>query len=292
MFKLNACILVHGFEPTKMLNELCRTEAQRGLIRVLRALVSSEERCTDVVKEALRSGGDRDALPTDPSELVAFARAHLAEPLTREIGEILAGGCLDALDLEIEKAKSRPPPPLAAGGSPSGGQPPPPPQAARRDSVLPERMKSAILSGCGSVNASKASDGRATVLLVHSDCVVRATIARALVIGGFDVSAFEAMNEISIDSIPAASGGARTIAIVNLDDAKDESALKTVLASVNVLSANAKLGVVARTDQSDAAAHGALVNAGVNRAILVRRNASDVELVEATRKMDRGLKGA
>lgn len=216
--------------------------------------------------EALRSG-DRDSLPADPTELVAFARAHLAEPLTREIGEILARGCLDALDLEIEKAKTRPPPP------PSKSIPP-------HDGDVPNRMKAALAAG-----TTRSSD-RATVLLVHSDCVVRATIARAFVLGGFDVSTFEAMNEISLAA--DLNSIKRTIAIVNLDDAKDEAELKSITSSV---SSDAKLGVVARTDQSDAAAHSALVNAGVNRAIVVRRNASDVELVEAARKIDRGLKG-
>jgi hypothetical protein len=263
---------------TTMLNEIGRTEAQRGLIRVLRALVSSEERCAEVMMEALRSDGDRDSLPSDPTELVAFARAHLAEPLTREIGEILARGCLDALDLEIEKAKTRPPPPLSPSPSqaPSASKSIPP-----QDGVVPNRMKAALAAP-----GTKRSGDRATVLLVHSDCVVRATIARAFVLGGFDVSTFEAMNEISLAA--DLNSNKRTIAIVNLDDAKDEAELQSITSSV---SPEAKLGVVARTDQSDASAHGALVNAGVNRAIVVRRNASDVELVEAARKIDRGLKG-
>lgn len=250
-----------------ILNELCRTEAQRGLIRVLCALVSSEERCREVVMEALKSDGNRVSLPADPVELVAFARAHLAGPLAREIGEILARGCLDALDLEIEKAKTRPPPP------PSKSIPP-------QQDVVPNRMKEALIVG------GARSGDRATVLLVHADCVVRATIARAFVIGGFDVATFEAMSEVSISTTKVDT---RTIAIVDLDDAKDEVGLKNI---VSAAGARARLGVVARTDQSDAAAHGALATAGVNRAIVVRRNASDVELVEAARKIDRGLRAS
>jgi hypothetical protein len=205
-----------------MIDETSLTQAQCALVSALSFVLLDDARKTTLLEGALRSA-KRTELPSAPDELLEFAEAHLRPQLADEVGLHLVDAFIDDLSTTLRKvdvatirhtpedSRSRKWP----APQPSGPVVPtdaPRPQigideivAKRssqglRGSVVPlvrtasKTLRAAIRAAKESVRPR--SGRRASVLLVHRDCVVRASFARALVNARLDVSVYDSRRRL------------------------------------------------------------------------------------------------
>lgn len=263
-------------------DDLTLTDAQQVLVRMLTTVLSQDDKCAAILLAGLQSA-DKESLPTEPDELLDFARAHLTEPLTKGIGPNLALALFNDLSAEIKhkngSATSVSTPHVAV-----------PVRSAPRDHILgkmpfPKLRKSvanlvrtASMRIRAAVASSKTSPGgdHLPILLVHSDRLVRASIARALVNARFDVTGFDTTPQL----VPALrSRNGPCIAILDIWEKGVEALLRSLAM------ANPNVRILAWTDIERNVAESVLGASGVKGFVVLPRAAAVIELVEAARKL-------
>lgn len=184
--------------------------AQAALLETLEAAFGGDPGSRIFLQAALRTAR-RASLPTDPDAILDFARAHLLDALTAELGPRAVAEFLEALtkavwarpasgvepvaevhvserDLAYESARRMRASNPALHAQPTGSQ--------------STRGLPASLPGTEPRSSSRA---RLRMLLVHSDRFARASLARHLVAGGCDVTVIESFTDIAtiVDALPA-----------------------------------------------------------------------------------------
>ena len=271
------------------LNNLAsNNEAGRTLLRFLRLALPDEETCNHVLRKALYTAKKAE-LPCDASELLDFVRTHLALQLSGNIAPHLVFALLDDLSAEIEQlpsrdstigrlqASTRIPPALgkaAAGETPDAGSLPAEGGSVGDDTLLPSlqhirpnppRATAYSLSDpWRDSDAPMQSNARiSSVVLVGSDRLTCARLARSLVAAHFDVKVLETSQ---ID--PSV-----TIAIVDVTEDGIDGSLRALV------TAHPDICVVARTEVPLSIAERILNDAGVHRFQVVSKAASALEIL-------------
>lgn len=142
--------------------------SHRTLMRVLDAAFGDEHSGRVLVHAALRTAR-RSSLPGEPDHLLDFVRAYMVGTLTEELGPRIVSALLDELAAELFEA-------------------PAPPSTGRR--ALTPRAVVPPSQAPATSDAPKSSGVRvrSNVALVDPDRFARASLARALVANGCDVS--------------------------------------------------------------------------------------------------------
>lgn len=275
------------------------SDGQQVLVRILRMALSEDERCASVILAALQSA-DKEALLTEPRELPDFLRAHLTEPLTKEIGPNLTLAVLGDLIAEFES--------LGVGNDASSDSSPsvkvntphvavpvhPPKSPAAPDNVggrlpFPRKFRQSVANMvraastrlravvAASKNGVSHYGERPSVVLVHPDRLARATTARALVNARFDVQAFDLPAQV----IPALRSRKEIIVILDVKEGGMESILGALVM------ANPALAVLAWTEATPAFAETLMMTAGIQKLTVLSKTASALELVDAVRQLAR-----
>jgi hypothetical protein len=271
--------------------------AGQALARVLRLALPDDVACKRALQDALRSA-NRAELPTDGDELLAFVRAHLAPQLSKDVSPNLVFALIDDLKAEIEQQRaSRDPtsssrmraatsfPPavdLAAGSlealAPLGDGHGDGPFPKLRASVtnLRRATASSSLRGASAAAVAPAAALSTSVVVVESDRMTRASLARTLVGARFNVSVLESISELSewMRDRPE-----RVVAIVDVMGEGVHSALQPVA------SAHPTLSVVAWTDAAPAAVEGALSSLGITHYGLAPRASGGAQVVDRVRAL-------
>jgi hypothetical protein len=282
--------------------------AQRALVRCLRMVVTEDERWRQAVRDALATAG-RNALPEQPSEMLAFVRTHLAPRLASEAPPNLVLALLDDLAAELEEPRSgsagarlRAPtqlPPSTENpvkrpqGSISGPRPIASSEAAPTTPLRFPKLRESVAQLVRTVSTSLRSVGgslvvpsvmppsgvakrKVTILLVSSDRLERASLARALVSAKFDVTALDHASEMQA----ALEGGSDdAVAIVSMDQEGVVESLRTFA------NHHPRVPVVGWTYAPREIAQRTLSTAGVRRASVALRGASVAEVVELVRRV-------
>lgn len=274
-------------------DDLALSDPQRRLVRKLRILVPEDAKCAAIVLASL-DGDERDALPTESGDLLDFVRVHLMPPLREEVGPNLAAALLNELTtevMEMGEAPSRgpniktpqvvipvrPPPKNASGvnGTVKVSFPKLRQSVANLVRTASMRIRAAVASAKSSPAASHLGH-RPLVLLVHSDRVVRASIARALVNAGFDVSVFDATLKL-IPELKRRTGSC--VAIFDIWEKGVEATLRTLVA------ANPEVRVLAWTDIEATVAESLLAMSGVKGFVVLPKTGAEIELVDSARRL-------
>jgi hypothetical protein len=275
-------------------DDVALSDAQGVLVRILKMALLEDEKCASVLLAGLQSA-DKESLPTEPEDLLDFARAHLRNPLTREIGPNLTVAVLGDLNAELAPLRTgknagspaslkvdtphvevpvRSP---KSGASPDNviGRLPFPSKLRRSVANLVRTASMRIRAAVASAKTSPSMD-RLPVLLVHPDRLVRASIARALVNARFDVTGFDASPQL----IPALrSRNGACIAILDVCEKGVEATLRSLAIS------NADVRILAWTDIEGTVAESVLGAAGMKRFVVLPRAAAEIEVVDAARKL-------
>lgn len=189
---------------------------------MLSLVVGGDERAHEILSSALRASGQRD-LPRGPSELCAFARAHLTYGLIDELGPRLAATVIDELTRELLRSEG--------AVSPSSEDDEAPASSIRnvdaKGSVasplarIATQQRGSFSEEVSGVRAAKGE--RPKVAIVEANAFVRSSLSRALVRAGYDVAAID-----ELENLRAADGHAAVL--VSLRGADVDAALATVLA--------------------------------------------------------------
>lgn len=263
------------------------SDAQQTLVRLLRRVLSEDEKSASILLDALQAA-DKEALPSEPEELLDFVRSYMTDPLTKVVGPNLTIALINDLSAEIKPNKGdgarvntphvavpvRPPP---KGAVPPNGIKMKLPFPKLRQSVanLVRTASTRIRAAVASAKTSQRAD-RLPVLLVHPDRLVRASIARALVNARFDVTGFDSTPQL----IPVLRSCNRPcIAILDVWEKGVEATLRSFAM------ANPDVRILAWTDIEATVAESVLGASGIGRFAILPRAAAEIELVEATRKL-------
>lgn len=256
-------------------NDTTGTSAgQQALLRILRVAIPDDERRKRAIDDALRSA-DLDELPDEADALLRFVRAHLVPRLTGHVPARLIAALVDPVGNARRAAKLTPPPE-------SELKPTVTPFPKLRQSVrnLVRTTSSSKFRAAPPVAAApgKPADARTptSVLLVHPDRVLRASLARALIKARFDVSVFDAAAQV-----PAAvqGPGDGVIVIVDVRAKTGESELRTLAGALP----SARL--VAWSEMAPPETEVMLRRAGATSFRVVPRAASDHEVLDNVHKL-------
>lgn len=272
-------------------DDLAVSDAQHALVRLLRGVLAADHECASLLLAGLEAA-DRESLPTEPDELLDFARAHLTEPLTKAIGPNLTLALFNDLSAEIVPRRSSEAngtgnvsvdtPPVAVPVRNSPSEPAANvigrlafPKLRRSVANLVRTATTRLRAAVASAKIAPQSD-RLPVLLVHPDRLIRASIARALVNARFDVTGFDTNPEL----IPAVrSRHGAFIAIVDVGEKGVEAILRSLA------TANPDVRVLAWTQIEVTVAESVLRASGVKRYGVVPRAAAEIEIVDAARRL-------
>lgn len=174
------------------------TIAQTAFLQCLSVACGGEVSAKAFLQAALRSAR-RSALPTEPEEILDFARAHLLAALTEELG---ARTALTFLDEALRLLRSREGP--TSSSRLRASLAPPVPDGAP---AFNHELEVPASSRWGRGGAGH----HLRVVLAHGDRLQRATLARVLVASGCEVLLVEAFVDIA-----AMSGTLPAIAVVDL----------------------------------------------------------------------------
>jgi len=271
--------------------------AGQALARVLRLALPDDAACKRALQGALRSA-NRAELPTDGEELLRLVRVHLAPQLSKDVPPNLVFALIDDLKAEIEQQRAgRDPtssnrmraatsfPPAA---DPGGGLPEavPSPGEAQGDGPFPKlraSISNLLRTTASAMRSSGAPTGTAapaiappSVVVVESDRMMRAALARTLVGARFDVTVLEDVPELAewMREHPT-----RVVAVVDIMGDGVREALLSVAA------AHPSLSVVAWTDAAPSVAEGALSSLGLVRYGLVSKASGGAQVVDRVRAL-------
>jgi hypothetical protein len=177
-----------------------RVAAQATLLSLLELAYGEPDAARVALERALASGG-RERLPDEPLEALDFVRAHLLGSLNAEVGSRLTMALVDELVVRLGI-----PPPASSG---------PPPSMSRPVARVALRSRP--------VPASRARD---SVLVVDTDRVGRASLARALLRARYGVTVVDTVDEVR-DALE--DGGVPAVAIVDMTHEGAEAILRAVL---------------------------------------------------------------
>jgi hypothetical protein len=253
--------------------------AQRTLVRVMRTVFPNEARCRWAIHDALRSAR-RTELPRDTPELLQFVRTHLVPRLSGVIAPSVMLFLLDELASELDpqgvaRHNGGPPTP-ATTPEPIASVPFP---KLRRSFAKLARTASTKLSAVRAPSpetkgpASGVVSRRGSLVLVDSDRLTRASLARALVNAKFDVSVVDGPSQIS----DALKGQAHRTLVVMRVGQHDGGTLRALAA------AHPDLPLVAWTSVPPSTAERLLSVAGVARSIVISQTATYLEIIDGIR---------
>jgi hypothetical protein len=259
--------------PKRRLGDDGIQEPERVLLRHLRSILPDDELCADVLRCALRAA-NLDAVPTGAVALALFASRHVSDALSNATGSHLAGVFLDQFGAELATLSRR------AGGhavvAPNEDEPVVSgqrPKLRRSDEPPPKitaskRMKAVIATA----PRTSLRVRRLSVLLVHADRVVRASLARALVNARFDVVAVDAVRL----SETLNEGTERCVLVTDLSDATLGAGLLEALAR------HPQIRIVAWTELETSAAEEIV---GDHIGVVLPTRATEVEVAAAVRRV-------
>lgn len=236
-------------------HEVGASDAPRAL-KVIDTVVGGEERRRAILREALRSAGV-SSFPDDPSDLLAFVRAHLVPILSNEVGPRLATVLLDDIDRATRKEAARR---ARIRAAEANGEPPPPSssQEAPPSSREPEPTSSVRR--------------RFNVLVVDRDRIGASMLARGMLTGGCDVAVAEAAT-LDGDFLP-------DVVIVAERDAID------MLPPLRAfLQARPEVPVLVRVKEHEHLATSIVQSIGARRCATIASTAPTMETVGVVRKL-------
>lgn len=271
--------------------------AGQALARVLRLALPDDAACKRALQDALRSA-NRAELPSDGDELLRLVRVHLAPQLSKDVPPNLVFALIDDLKAEIEQqrsgrdptsssrmraATSFPPPVDAVAGLPeplpalgeSRGEGPFPKLRASISNLLRTTSSAMRASGAPTGTAAPAS-APPSVVVVESDRMMRAALARTLVGARFNVTVLEHVSELAEWMREHAT---RVVAVVDVMGDGVQGALQTVAA------AHPSLSVVAWTDAAPSVVEGALSSLGLARYGVVSKGSAGAQVVDRVRAL-------
>jgi hypothetical protein len=247
--------------------------AGQALARILRLALPDEAACKRALQEALRSA-NRAELPCDGDELLRLVRAHLAPQLSKDVPPNLVFALIDDLKAEIEQQRASKDPTSSSRMRAATSFPPAVDPAAGLLDALPShgdapfpKLRASVTNlrrttasspmRPATVPASLAVPLEAvppSVVVVESDRMTRAALARTLVGARFNVSVLEDVSELSswMHAHPE-----RVVAVIDVMAEGVHAALQPVAA------ANPTLSVVAWTDVAPPLVEVALSSLGV-----------------------------
>ena len=271
--------------------------AGQALARVLRLALPDDAACKRALQDALRSA-NRAELPTDGDELLRLVRVHLAPQLSKDVPPNLVFALIDDLKAEIEQQRSGRDPTSSSrmraatsfppAADPGAGRPEAAPSLGEAQGEGPFPKLRASISNLLRTTASamRASAGPAgtaaqalappSVVVVESDRMMRAAVARALVGARFNVTVLEDVAELAewMHEHPA-----RVVAVVDVmgDGVKE--------ALLSLAAAHPSLSVVAWTDATPSIVEGALSSLGLARYGLVSKASGGAQVVDRVRAL-------
>jgi hypothetical protein len=269
--------------------------AGQALARILRLALPDEARCKRALQEALRSA-NRAELPSDGEELLRLVRAHLAPALSKDVPPNLVFALIDDLKAEIEQQRVGRDPTSSSRMRAATSFPPAPDSAAAvldlassrieapgeapfpklRASVTNLRRVSASTSMRAGPAAAPADPSRPSVVVVESDRMTRAGLARTLVGARFDVNVLENVAELQEWMRD------RTERVVVVVDVMGEG---TAAALHGLAAEHPSLSVVAWTDAPPADVEGALSSIGPARVGIAPKAAGGAQVVDRVRAL-------
>jgi hypothetical protein len=272
--------------------------AQRELVRILRMALPDESKCREVVRNAMQSAGLQE-VPAEPDEIIHFVQEHLAPRLTAEIGPKLVFAFVDDLEAEIGRLKAGTDPTSdtyvgTPTASPNEKAPPnPSPRDGRSAHVIARlpfpklresvanlvrtastKLRAVVASA--SKNAVSHYGHRPSVVLVHSDRLARASIARALVNARFDVHAIDSPSQV------LSAARTRQDAVIVVMDVKADGA-ESILGVLAM--ENPRVRMLAWTDAPSAYAETLFRTVGILKYGVLPKTASAIELVDSVRRL-------
>ena len=151
------------------------SDAPRAL-KVIDTVVGGEERRRALLRDALRAAGV-SSFPDDPTELLAFVRAHLVPILAVEVGPRLATVLLDDIDRATRKEAAR--------------------RARMQQGTLPTGEPTPSSSPDGPASSRELAPTssvrrRFNVIVIDRDRIGSSMLARGMITGGCDVAVAEA----------------------------------------------------------------------------------------------------
>jgi hypothetical protein len=272
--------------------------AGQALVRILRLALPDEGACKRALQEALRSA-NRAELPSDGEELLRLVRAHLAPALSKDVPPNLVFALIDDLKAEIEQHRGGKDPTSSSRMRAATSFPPAPDTAAAvldlasrgeaqaeapfpklRASVSNLRRVSASTSmraGPAAASApAPAVPSRPSVVVVESDRMTRAGLARTLVGARFDVSVLENVVELHEWMRDRSE---RVVVVVDVMGEGTAAALHGLAAE------HPSMSVVAWTDASPADVEGALASIGPARVGIAPKAAGGAQVVDRVRAL-------
>jgi DNA-binding NarL/FixJ family response regulator len=273
--------------------------AGQALARVLRLALPDDAACKRALQDALRSA-NRAELPTDGDELLRLVRVHLAPQLSKDVPPNLVFALIDDLKAEIEQQRSGRDPTSSSRMRAATSFPPPvdpgaglPEQAplgeAQGNGPFPKLRASisnllrttasamrASAAPIGTAAPASAQGAQASVVVVESDRMMRAALARALVGARFDVTVLEDVSELAAWMREHAT---RVVAVVDVMGDGVQGALQTVAA------AHPSLSVVAWSDAAPSVVEGALSSLGLARYGFASKASGGAHVVDRVRAL-------
>jgi hypothetical protein len=274
--------------------------AVSALVRLLRLVLVDEEKCTRALCRAIHSA-KRSELPLDGQELLDFVRAHLGPQLIGELGPHLVFALVNDLKSEIDNDRTgrltsnerhlepaRIPASFAGDGASdtddaetrqegsdlrNDGWP----SAKTGQNVSRLRHSNSVALAIGSRDNKRSSHvhGRTPcVVLVGSDRMGCARLARALVGAQFDVSVWDRTSPTQ--RMPTGSPNP-IIAILDVTEVGSESVLHALATTHPAVS------VVAWTDAPQVLVERLLSSAPVGCLLVLPKTASSLEIVSCVR---------
>ena len=270
--------------------------AGQALERVLRLALPDEGACKRVLQEALRSA-NRAELPTDGEELLGLVRAHLAPQLSKDVPPNLVFALLDDLKAEIEHQRAGRDPssssrmraatsfPPAGDPSLAGAEGPPPLGDSTGAGPFPKlqasvsHLRRATATAMRSVAAGAVAPAVATppsVVVIESDRMTCAALARTLVGARFNVNVLESTAELSswMQDHPE-----RVVLVIDVMAEGVQAALQPIV------SAHRTLSVVAWTDAASSVVEVALAALGLEHFGIAARAAGGAHVVHRVREL-------
>ncbi len=290
-----------------------RGGGQRALLRLLRVVLRDEEKCREAIHDALAEAR-RAELPEDPHELLLLVRTYLAPRLLKVAPPNLVMALIDDLSAEMDERSSgglassrmraKTPYPGSSGSTSAGKATEPPPVSAQRPIAraagaegatsstrfpkLRESVAKLVRTASTRLNAVRQSvietkntpsgfaSRKVSVVVVESDRLARASLARALVSAKFDVSVLDSASQI------AETLRTRSEMVVLIVDTGEEG---IVSALRGVARDHPHVPVIGWSTSPAAHVESLLTTAGIRRSAVVPRSAASGEAVEAVRRM-------
>lgn len=236
------------------------TPAQQ-LLQLLDLSLGNPTVARAAVAHALGLAG-RDELPTSPTELLGFVRAHLVSILTNELGPRLTMALLDDLEAKLDPA-------------PVDSQVRALRQGAPASSIPPSSTRREIAKLDFRPNATPLPSALLGVLVIDPDRINRPVLARALLRARWSVTMVDSPAELAV---AFASGEKFGVALVRMDHPHADPMVSELTARFP------SLVVVARCAETTQA-HARLAAMRVAKFEVRSSDAPPEELVDAIRRI-------